>query len=103
MTTTRWLVLSLLASAALALGCADASDEEIPDETSDDSPSVDAAKPDPCADLVSTEDGVSTVSGADLTTPEAALAAYNCLRDAPRIDARVDRRGKPTTIEIPIK
>jgi len=104
MRITRWIVLSLLAS--LALGCADASDEELSDETSDDSAPVDVTSPssDPCAnaDLVD-GDGVSTVSGADMSTEEAALAAYARLREACSLDVQVNRRGKPLTISFEIK
>jgi hypothetical protein len=101
------MVLSLLA--ALAFGCADASDEEATDESSDDSATVDVTDPapDPCVygELDGTEgsDGVSTVSGYDMSTPEAALAAYTRLREACGLKATVNRRGKPLTIEYPIK
>lgn len=91
MRTTRWLVLSLLACGALAFGCADASDEEIT-EPSDDSATDDVTTPTPvpCEEL-------------DTSTPEGALAAYSCLREANRIDVQVNRRGKPDTIDIQIK
>jgi hypothetical protein len=103
MRTTRWLVLSLLASAALALGCADASDEELPDQTSDDAPTVDVAKPDPCAPTETDGDVVDSVSGYDMSTPEAALEAYARLREASSCTATVTRRGKELNIQYEIR
>lgn len=105
MQNPRWTALSLLACSALAFGCADASDEELTDESSDDSAPADVTRPDAdlCANakLVERQDGDSV--GYDMSTPENALAAYACLREAPRIDVQVDRRGKPATIEFEIK
>jgi len=103
MKITRWMILSLLA--ALAFGCGDVADEELTDESSDDSDPVEVAAPapDPCANPDGDGDGVSTVSGYDMSTREAALEAYARLRVACNLDVQINRRGKPTTIEIPIK
>jgi len=103
MKITRWMVPSLLA--CLAFGCADASDEEPADGTSDESNPVDVAspEPDPCASASEDGDGVSTVNGFDMSTPEAALEAYARLRVACNVEVTLHRRGKPLTINFPIK
>jgi len=103
MKIARWMVLSLLA--CLAFGCADASDEELADGTSDDSAPVDVTSPDadPCANADEDGDGVSTVSGCDMSTPEAALACYARLREACSLDVQIHRRGKVETITYEIE
>jgi hypothetical protein len=38
-----------------------------------------------------------------MSTPEAALEAYACLREATKLEVQLNRRGKPLTITFPIK
>ncbi|HKO91020.1 MAG TPA: hypothetical protein VJU61_07710 [Polyangiaceae bacterium] len=103
MKTTHSMVLCLLVCNALAFGCGDTFDEEIPDEASDEASNeatpVDVTSPDadPCAE------DVEGLDAYDLRTREAALEAYARLRVACSGTVHLDRRGKPDTIEIEIK
>ncbi len=48
-------------------------------------------------------DRLETINGFDMTSPEKALEAYARLRTAPGLAVKINRRGKPITVDFKIK
>jgi general secretion pathway protein C len=48
-------------------------------------------------------DRLETINGFNMSSPEKALEAYARLRTAPNLTVKINRRGKPTTVDFRIK